>query len=311
MKNNFWLNCIAYFFILLFIYTGAAKLLDIHLFQEQLNSSPLLGFMAGIITWALPIGEILIAIGLFFPAWQLKAMYATFVLMLLFTLYVTTILFMDNHISCSCGGIVEDLSPKQHIIFNSACLILSLIGISIARRKQPATRVKWLTGASTISLLMVVGWILFSAFSAPASVKTGFEGRMLPSFQVLLTDSTTYLNTADIPTGKPFVVIGFSPICKHCGAETADIIKHIEEFKDIHIYYVTPFPIPQINGFYGYFKLANYPNISMGRDGQDYFLTYFKAAGVPFTAVFDSKKRLKQVFASQVDASQLLQALKQ
>ena len=310
MKQTFWLNCIAYFFILLFLYTGVAKVMDLRLFQEQLASSPLLGSLSRVVTWALPISEIILAVALFIPAWQLKGLYGTLGLMSLFTVYVIIILLVDNHIACSCGGIIEDLSPKQHILFNSICVILSLIAISIARRKQSAIRIKWLTGASTISLFLIVGWLLGSAFTAPAIVKTGFEGRELPPFKFLLTDSATYMNTTDIPMGKPFVVIGFSPICKHCGAETADIIKHIGEFKDMHIYYVTAFPFRQMKGFYSYFKLAQYPNITMGVDSQDYFLSYFKASGVPYTAVFDSKKRLKQVFA-QADATRLLQALKE
>src|ERR1700747_255939 len=118
MKKSILVDIITYFFVLLFLYTGVAKLLEVQTFKEQMASSPLLGSMSGIITWALPIGEILLAIALFIPAFRLKALYVTFVLMALFTIYVVAILFMDNEISCSCGGIVEELTPKQHIIFN-------------------------------------------------------------------------------------------------------------------------------------------------------------------------------------------------
>src|SRR5579859_1522679 len=182
MKRTLLVNIIAYFFILLFLYTGGSKLLDIHLFKEQLISSPLLGSLAGIIAWGLPIGEILLAIVLFIPAWQLNGLYATLVLMGLFSLYVTVILFMDNHLSCSCGGIIEELSPRQHVLFNTACVILSGVGIAIARQEAPTGRFRWLTSTSTIGLFVIVGWTLFTAFSAPAIIKTGMEGRLLPSF---------------------------------------------------------------------------------------------------------------------------------
>ncbi len=107
---------ICYFFILLFLYTGAIKLTEIHLFRKQLISSPLLGTLSGVIAWALPIGELLIAITLFIPALRLKALYATLGLMTVFTIYVVFIFSIDNQLSCSCGGIVEELSPKQHIL---------------------------------------------------------------------------------------------------------------------------------------------------------------------------------------------------
>jgi len=307
MKKVILADIITYFFILLFLYTGAAKFAEIHLVREQLLSAPLLGspLLAGIITWALPIGEILLAVALFIPKLQLKALYVTLVLMALFTIYVIVILFMDSHLSCSCGGIIEELSPKQHVLFNSACVILSLVAIAIKRKEEPTWRFRWVTSTTAIVLFALVGWSLFTAFSAPARIKTGLEGRLLPSFDLLLTDSTTHLNTADIPTGQPVIVIGFSPWCTHCQAETRDIIKNMPELKNTKIYYVTAYPFDQMKVFYKAFKLEKYPNIVMGRDVKDYFLPYFKANGVPYTAVFDSKKRLKQVFGGETRADTL------
>jgi hypothetical protein len=206
MNRKLLVNCIAYFFILLFLYTGVIKLTEIHLFQEQLTSSPLLGSLAGIITWVLPIGEILLVIALFIPALQLKGLYTTLTLMTFFTVYVVIILFMDNHLSCSCGGIIEELSPKQHVLFNSACVFLSGVAIVAVRRQEHTIRFKWLTNTTTIALFLVVGWSLFTAFSTLATTKTGMEGRLIPSFNLLLVDSATHLNTDDIPTGKPFIV---------------------------------------------------------------------------------------------------------
>jgi thiol-disulfide isomerase/thioredoxin len=305
MKRTFLVDSIAFFFVLLFLYTGVAKLTEVHLFKEQMTSSPLLGPMAGIIAWALPIGEVLLAITLFIPAWRLKGLYITLALMTLFTVYVIVILFMDNQLSCSCGGIIEELSPKQHVLFNSACVILSGVAILVARKKQPNIRFQWLTGTSAVCLFLLVGWTLFTAFSAPATVKTGMEGRLLPSFDLLLADSVTNFNTADIPTGQPFIVIGFSPWCTHCQAETRDIIQHIQQLKNTRIYYVTPYPFDQMKIFYRAFKLEQYPNITMGRDGKNIFFSYFKARGVPYTAIFDAKRRLRQVFTNQADADKL------
>ena len=309
MKKPFVVGSISFFFIILFLYTGVSKLMDLHLFREQLLSSPLIGPMAGIVVWALPIGELLLAIALFIPGWQLKALYASLALMTLFTSYVVAILFMDNHLSCSCGGIIEELSPRQHVLFNSACVVLSVVAIVVERKRQPSIRFNWLTGSSAIGLFLLVGWTLFTAFSVPAAVKTGMEGRLLPSFDLLLADSATHLNTADIPTGQPFIVIGFSPWCIHCQAETRNIVSHIRQFGNTRIYYVTPAPFSDMKTFYLHFRLAQYPNIIMGRDGKDSFLRYFKAPGVPYTIVLDAKKRIKLVMFGEADALTLIKAL--
>jgi uncharacterized membrane protein YphA (DoxX/SURF4 family)/thiol-disulfide isomerase/thioredoxin len=310
MKKSLFINIITYFFICLFLYTGVSKLIDIPLFKEQLTSSPFTGPMAGIFAWALPIIEILLAIALFIPKFQFKALYATLILMTCFTIYVIALLFIDSQLSCSCGGIIEELSPKQHVLFNSTCVILSVVAIVLARgqKQRPTTRIKWLTGTSVIGLFAVIGWILFAAFTAPATPKTGMEGRLLPDFDLLLPDSVTHFNTANIPTGKPFVVIGFDPFCAHCQAETQDIIKNIQRLKNVSIYYVTPYPLWEIKAFYQHFKLERYPNITIGRDYRDVFFREFRSTVVPYTAVFDSRRRLKQVFAHQTDAKSLATA---
>jgi thiol-disulfide isomerase/thioredoxin len=302
-------DIITLFFILLFAYTGVVKLMDVHLFKEQLTSSPLLGAVAGIITWGLPIGELLLVIVLIIPAWRLTGLRVTLGLMTIFTIYVTVILLMDNQITCSCGGIIEELSPKQHVLFNITCVILSGIALLVARKQQPTVRFKWLTSVLTVMLSLFIGWTLFTAFRAPVTVKTGMEGRLLPSFNLLLVDSLTNLNTRDIPTGQPVIVIGFSPWCKHCQAETREILQHIEQFNNTRIYYVTSDPFDQMKIFYQYFGLAKYPNITLGRDTQAFFLPYFKTRGVPFTAIFDSKKRLKQVFSNGVTSNKLTQSI--
>jgi len=306
MRRNILVNLIAYFFIVLFLYTGGNKLTEPHFFKEQLISSPLLGSMAGFATWALPIGEILLAIALFIPASRLKALYATCAVMTLFTVYFIIILLMDNQLSCSCGGILEELSPKQHIFFNTTCIFLSGLAIKLAKQPKSILRFKWLINTAAIGAFLFIAWTIFVAFSAPVMGKTGFEGRLLPSFKIFLSDSITYLNTNDIPLGKPFIIVGFSPTCKHCAAETENIIRNIDRFKGMRIYFVTPYPFSEMKGFYRYFKISKYPSLVMGTDTNNFFMSYFKAEGVPFTAIFDSKKRLKQAMGSQANADNLI-----
>src|SRR5260221_13410237 len=119
MKKSFLVDSISFFFVLLFLYTATAKMSELHSFREQLLSSPLLENFAGFITWALPIGEVLLCIALLVPAWRMYGLYAKLILMVLFTGYVVTIFFMDNQLSCSCGGIFQKLSPITHNFFHS------------------------------------------------------------------------------------------------------------------------------------------------------------------------------------------------
>lgn len=307
MKKTLLADIIVLFFMVLFVYTGVAKITETNLLTDKLSYSPILGPFAGVVDWSFSIGEILLAIVLFIPRLRLKALYTTLGLMSLFTSYVVALLFIDDHLSCSCGGIIEELSLKQHVLFNSACVILSAIAIVVEKRQAFSARLRWTTMTSTFCLFLLLGWMLFATFTLPETIKTGMEGQLLPKFDLLLIDSTTHLNTSDIPSGEPLVVIGFSPYCTHCQAETRDLIKHMRQLQRSRIYFVTAFPFSSMKEFYKVFKLGKYPNIIMGRDTGDYFLKYFKANGVPYTAIFDSKKRLKQVMPGEAKAEMIAQ----
>lgn len=80
MQRSIQADIIVYFFILLFFYTGAAKLTEIQTFRQEPSSSP---FMANITAWALPMAEVPLAIALVIPKTHLKALYVTAGLMTL------------------------------------------------------------------------------------------------------------------------------------------------------------------------------------------------------------------------------------
>ena len=286
-----------------------AKFTEMNSTKDQMLASPIFGshLLSTATTWATPIVELILAIGLLTHQTRLKALYATCVLMAIFTIYVIALFFINSYLSCSCGGIIEQLSPKQHIIFNSSCVVLSVIAISILS-KQAHTRTKrfvWITSSSTACLLLLLAALLATSFTKPVAIKTGLEGKPLPPFDMLLIDNVTHLNTAAIPQGKPFVIIGFAPFCRHCQDETKDIIAHIEQFKDIDIYYVSSEPLQDMNLFYKHFHLKKYPNVIMGRETTEVFFNYFKTHTTPCTAVCDQRKRLKAVFAGEVHAADL------
>src|SRR5260221_2759825 len=156
MKKSFLVDSISCFFVLLFLYTATAKMSELHSFREQLLSSPLLENFAGFITWALPIGEVLLCIALLVPAWRMYGLYATLILMVLFTGYVVTIFFMDNQLSCSCGGIMENFFPPKHILFNSACILLCGPAVPVHPRQIPTIGIQKLSGPFPIFLLLLL-----------------------------------------------------------------------------------------------------------------------------------------------------------
>ncbi len=138
-KSNAAIVIICTLIIILFVYTASTKLLDHYNFRSGLSESPFIAPFANILAWVIPVGENLIAVMLVIPAIRLAGLFASGILMSLFTVYIAAMLLSGSDIPCSCGGIVEEMSWGAHIVFNSAFVALSAFGIYLQRKKRRTT----------------------------------------------------------------------------------------------------------------------------------------------------------------------------
>jgi uncharacterized membrane protein YphA (DoxX/SURF4 family) len=115
-------------FVFLFVYAAVNKLLDVQKFTAQIGQSPLLTSF-GWIAWFIPLIEIIISIALCFRLTRVIALYASFSLMTIFSAYIVSILNFSYYVPCSCGGILEMLGWKEHLIFNLVFVLLAAFGI--------------------------------------------------------------------------------------------------------------------------------------------------------------------------------------
>jgi len=118
-------------FILLFLYSGIAKLVNYTSFSIQLKEIYFIRPYSLWLTWFIPTIELLIACMLLIKPLLLKGLYACFFLTTLFTIYIIILSNIDNEIPCSCGGLLEKIPHAFHIIINLSLTTISLIGIYI------------------------------------------------------------------------------------------------------------------------------------------------------------------------------------
>jgi len=123
------LEIICFLFILLFTYAAVTKLMDYQKFTVQIGQSPLLTNYAGVLAWAVPVVELIIAGMLALSRLRRIGLYAAFTLMVMFTAYIVAILQLDSGIPCSCGGVLEAMGWTEHLIFNSVFVLLGIAGI--------------------------------------------------------------------------------------------------------------------------------------------------------------------------------------
>ncbi|HTR28673.1 MAG TPA: MauE/DoxX family redox-associated membrane protein [Puia sp.] len=129
MKKNFIPDAVCGAFITLFIYAAVSKLLDFPEFRIQVGKSPILTAYAPEAAVVTPLLEIGIAGMLAIRRMRLFALYASFSLMTVFTTYIYIILHFSDYIPCSCGGVLQNLSWQQHLIFNLIFFVLAIIAI--------------------------------------------------------------------------------------------------------------------------------------------------------------------------------------
>ena len=117
-------------FIVLFVYTAIMKIRDYEIFYVRLGQSPMLEGMGVWLAVLIPVALLFSAALLFFDRTRLRGLYSALVLMLVFTMYIGAVLsFFSSSLPCSCNGVFEVMTWKQHLWFNLFFTALAVVGI--------------------------------------------------------------------------------------------------------------------------------------------------------------------------------------
>jgi hypothetical protein len=135
------IEIIAALLVLLFIYASVSKLLGFSIFVDEINNQPFPNWMTPYLVVIIPGSEILIALALLFDRTRMIGLYASFVLLFLFTFYAALVLFnVFDYIPCTCGGMVKKLNWWQHCLFTAIFLILSITAIALNKKRIAAIK---------------------------------------------------------------------------------------------------------------------------------------------------------------------------
>lgn len=135
MKRKIIIEIISSLLILLFLYASVSKWLAFKTFIGDMNNQPFPNWMTPYLVVIIPVLEVLIAVGLIFEKTRVPALYASFVLMMAFTIYTVAVLsHAFKYVPCSCGGVIKKLTWPQHLFFNLFFVGISLLGIWLKKR---------------------------------------------------------------------------------------------------------------------------------------------------------------------------------
>jgi hypothetical protein len=81
-----------------------------------------------------PALELLVACLLVVPGTRKWGLYGSFALMAGFTLYVGYLLAFADDLPCSCGGVIQQMTWGQHLLFNIFFTVIAWTGIRLYKK---------------------------------------------------------------------------------------------------------------------------------------------------------------------------------
>ena len=133
---------------------------------------------------------------------------------------------------------------------------------------------------------------------------------MVPPFKLLRIDSTSYFTKADLQKNKPVLIVLFNPDCDHCKHEIEEIIKDMNELKNVQIVMTTMMPFNMMKSFYEKYALDKFGNVTVGRDFQYLLPSFYQIRFMPYLAMYDKKGNLLTTFEGTMKIEDLVNVFK-
>jgi hypothetical protein len=137
-----------------------------------------------------------------------------------------------------------------------------------------------------------------------------YKSRPLPSFGIRLIDDT-YYNTRQINKGKPSVFVLFSPDCHHCTSIAKELTDSLAAFRQCNLFFISPpMPFDDIRKFAFTNGVAHQSGLKVGQDTAFFFGSFYHAGTVPFTVIYDRKKKWFNTLGAMHHVSEILSELR-
>lgn len=136
-----------------------------------------------------------------------------------------------------------------------------------------------------------------------------FKYPNVPPFTITKVPDSTKFAKANLSAKKPVLIMVFSPDCDHCIHETKELLANMELFKNVQIIMVAHLDFKYLKKFYEEYKLADYPNITLGRDYSYFFGTFFNIKFLPAIFLYNKKGKFSRAFDGSVPVKRIAAAL--
>lgn len=122
--------------LFLFLTSAYTKIEEHDRFVNGLLKVAFIGRYAWFISWAVPIAEIVVSIFLIISKTHKWGLYGFIGLMIVFTLYIGSMLLWSEKLPCHCNLIIEKLSFGEHLVFNGTFIVLSTLALWLMKKQK-------------------------------------------------------------------------------------------------------------------------------------------------------------------------------
>lgn len=131
----------------------------------------------------------------------------------------------------------------------------------------------------------------------------------IPQFTIYTAADSTAFSREDLKKKRPTILIIFSPDCEHCQHETQELLANINKLKKAQIVMITYQPYQEMVKFYKDYNIANYSQITMGRDTKFFFPIFYRVQNLPSIFVYNKKGDFKKAFEGSVNIDKIAEEL--
>ena len=133
----------------------------------------------------------------------------------------------------------------------------------------------------------------------------------LPAFDAEHLNGKDTFNTFNIPTGKPVLIIYFSPDCDHCQKMIDELLPDMDKLKNVNVYFMSFMPLKAMEIFNRMRHMEKYENVKfIGRDFRFFFPTFYGTSSVPNVVLYDKNKKFVKLWPNGANIKEIQAELK-
>ena len=128
----------------------------------------------------------------------------------------------------------------------------------------------------------------------------------IPKFKIMNIVDSSKFTDENLQKNKKTIIIYFGADCGHCTYFTKKMMDSLSMFQNTQIVMASSSEYSHIQKFVEDNKLASCPFITVGRDGDYFFISHYEIRQFPTAIVYDENGKYIKRFESEMSISELV-----